>query len=52
MPAMTLSVAISKSILSTYSLLALLAWMAASLHRLASSAPEKPGVRVARRLAY
>ncbi len=49
---MTLSVAISKSYLSTDSLFFLLAWIAASLHKLAISAPENPGVSVANLLAY
>lgn len=51
-PAITLSVAFSKSSLSTYALFFRLAWMAASLHRLAMSAPLNPGVNVASLLAY
>jgi len=50
-PAITLSVAISKSSLSTYSLFLRLAWIAASLQRLAISAPLNPGVKVANLLA-
>jgi hypothetical protein len=48
---MSLSVAISKSQTSTVDLSALAAYMAASLHRLAISAPLNPGVRVANLLA-
>lgn len=51
-PAITLSVAISKSCLPTYCLLSLLAQIAASLQRLAIYAPLNPGVRVASLLAY
>lgn len=51
-PAITLSAACSKSIASTYLLLLLAAKMAASLQRLAMSAPLKPGVNVANLFAY
>lgn len=51
-PPMILSVAISRSWESTYDLPFLAAKMAASLQRLAISAPLNPGVRVASLLAY
>ena len=51
-PAITLSAAISKSIISTYFLFFLAANIAASLHKLAISAPENPGVKVANLLAH
>lgn len=50
-PAITLSAAISKSFISIAFLFYLAAKIAASLHRLAISAPEKPGVKVASLLA-
>jgi len=51
-PARTLSLAFSKSIELTSEAPALAARMAASLHKLAMSAPEKPGDNVAKRFAY
>jgi hypothetical protein len=51
-PPMTLSMAVSKSGMSTASLAPRAATSAASLHTLAMSAPEKPGVRAARRSLY
>ncbi len=52
MPARTLSEADSKSEDSTYFFYFLTARMAASLHRLAKSAPLNPNVKVASLLAY
>lgn len=51
MPATTLSLAYSKSFIITYEFPFLAAIIAASLQRLAISAPLNPGVSVARRLA-
>jgi hypothetical protein len=49
---MTLSMAVSKSTMSTDVLAPRAATSAASLHTLAMSAPEKPGVRAASRSLY
>jgi len=51
-PAMTLSVASSNSLMVTSSLSILAAIIAASLQILAISAPEKPGVKAANFLEY